>query len=271
MSGEPRMLVEQDRAELMAFLEVEPYYGMFFMGNLLAMGMEHPNLDYWGLHRDGQLVAVMMRYIENWSVIASDRDQSLDLTWFRERLNLTHDVGRIMGKPWIVEFLQEGMPNHKPKRIFHDFFCSLKRENFQPGSTEGVFKLSLADQEAVHELYAGEEFAHITGETYRRRLVDSGCRAFALADPDGSGKLIAASMTTVETPTAAMVGSVFTKQTARGRGYGSRVTAALCAELLAQGKEACLFYDNPSAGVIYRRIGFQDIGFYDMIDFERTY
>lgn len=34
----------------------------------------------------------------------------------------------------------------------------------------------------------------------------------------------------------------------------------LCHELLAEGKMLCLFYDNPEAGSIYKRLGFEDIG-----------
>jgi predicted GNAT family acetyltransferase len=39
---------------------------------------------------------------------------------------------------------------------------------------------------------------------------------------------------------------------------------ALCLDVLAEGKTLCLFYDNPKAGSIYKRLGFKDIGFWSM-------
>ncbi len=51
----------------------------------------------------------------------------------------------------------------------------------------------------------------------------------------------------------------------RNRGYASAALTRLCAELLAQGKQPCLFYDNPAAGVIYRRLGFEDIGPWNLV------
>lgn len=42
----------------------------------------------------------------------------------------------------------------------------------------------------------------------------------------------------------------------------------LCKELLNEGKELCLFYDNLDAGSIYKRIGFEDIGFWMMYTYK---
>ena len=43
---------------------------------------------------------------------------------------------------------------------------------------------------------------------------------------------------------------------------------ALCEELLGEGKELCLFYDNPDAGTIYKKLGFEDIGFWIMNSYQ---
>ena len=39
----------------------------------------------------------------------------------------------------------------------------------------------------------------------------------------------------------------------------------LCADLLSEGKTVCLFYHNPKAGAIYKRLGFADIGMWMLI------
>jgi predicted GNAT family acetyltransferase len=61
-----------------------------------------------------------------------------------------------------------------------------------------------------------------------------------------------------------MVVGVCTKEEYRKRGLASIVVEKLVKDVLAEGKIACLFYDNPEAGRIYKRIGFKDIGMWTM-------
>lgn len=65
---------------------------------------------------------------------------------------------------------------------------------------------------------------------------------------------------------SAMIVGVATHQAFREQGLASRVMAQLCADLLHEGKSLCLFYDNPHAGVIYKRLGFQDIGSWTIVN-----
>lgn len=252
-------LQEKHRAQLVDFLQQDPYYALFFSGNLQAMGFDHEHLEYWGQFNEETLVAVLMRYVRNWTILASD--ESLDLVALIAIPN-DQEVAVVTGKPWIVDRMLEGLTKHELPDIHDDFFCSLQKENFQPGPMGGVRKTDLDDLAEIHELYVGGEFAHITGETYERRLLDSKCRSFAMTDEQG--RIVSVAMTIVETKEAAMIGSVFTPERYRGRGYASFAMSALCEELFAEGKEPCLFYDNPSAGVIYRRLGFQDLGMFKM-------
>ncbi|MGP4075489.1 GNAT family N-acetyltransferase [Halobacillus sp. K22] len=59
---------------------------------------------------------------------------------------------------------------------------------------------------------------------------------------------------------SAMVVGVCTHPEHKNQGYASVCMTKLCQELLAEGKMLCLFYDNPEAGSIYKRLGFEDIG-----------
>ena len=71
---------------------------------------------------------------------------------------------------------------------------------------------------------------------------------------------IAGSATTaVQSTTAAMIGTVFTVEKFRNRGIASKVVSTLCRRVLSQNKECVLFYDNPKAGSIYHRIGFETV------------
>ena len=51
---------------------------------------------------------------------------------------------------------------------------------------------------------------------------------------------------------------MYTLPSARGKGYAAACTCLLSADLQRNGKLPCLFYENPIAGKVYRRIGFDD-------------
>lgn len=80
------------------------------------------------------------------------------------------------------------------------------------------------------------------------------------------GRLVTIASTSAENSESAMVVGVATAETCRGRGYASAVVSALCRDCFGRGKKyLCLFYDNPVAGKIYNRAGFQELGEYGML------
>ncbi|NLC78278.1 MAG: GNAT family N-acetyltransferase, partial [Ruminococcaceae bacterium] len=80
------------------------------------------------------------------------------------------------------------------------------------------------------------------------------------------GEMISVAKTTAENDISAMVVGVATLEEYRKKGYASAMVARVCEESLKLGKKfICLFYDNPEAGKIYRKIGFKEIGKYAML------
>jgi predicted GNAT family acetyltransferase len=72
--------------------------------------------------------------------------------------------------------------------------------------------------------------------------------------------MVAAALTNAETDSLAMIGGVYTPPEWRGRGLSQAVCAALCADLLAAALTPVLYWKTPSAGAVYRKLGFQTIG-----------
>ncbi len=66
---------------------------------------------------------------------------------------------------------------------------------------------------------------------------------------------------------SAMIVGVFTLPQWRGRGLASLLVADLVRRLHESGLVAALFYNNPAAGSIYRRLGFVDMDRYRMLHF----
>jgi predicted GNAT family acetyltransferase len=57
------------------------------------------------------------------------------------------------------------------------------------------------------------------------------------------------------------VAPVYTPRQHQRHGYGTAVTAAATAEILATGAEACLFTDlhNPTSNSIYQKVGYRPV------------
>jgi predicted GNAT family acetyltransferase len=60
----------------------------------------------------------------------------------------------------------------------------------------------------------------------------------------------------------ARIGPVYTPPAARGRGYGSAVTAAASADAIRRGAEQVLLYTDlahPTSNAIYQRLGYRPV------------
>ena len=123
----------------------------------------------------------------------------------------------------------------------------------------------------VEQFYV-ETFNHQRDQTAGRRFVDNADAVgdrFVLWDDDG----VPVSMAMLRAPAAGVsrIGPVFTPRGARGRGYGSAVTAAASERARRDGvADVVLFADlaNPTSNGIYRAIGFEAVTDSVRVDFD---
>ena len=141
------------------------------------------------------------------------------------------------------------------------FFCRMDKPVLPglSGPVERVEKAGLADIPEIIALFnqieefSGNASAQALEENFKRRAG----RVYVVRE---NGKIISMAQSTAECRFAGMIVGVATLPGFRRRGFASACMARLCRAMAAEGKGACLFYDNPEAGSIYRRIGFEDIG-----------
>lgn len=125
--------------------------------------------------------------------------------------------------------------------------------------------------EAIDLLSDIREFSKTYKKTEReeqiRRMADEMAQGSKMAVGGFlDGCMVSTASTSAENSESAMIVGVATVEGLRGRGYASAVVSALCRDCFGRGKKyLCLFYDNPVAGRIYNRIGFQELGEYGML------
>jgi hypothetical protein len=79
-----------------------------------------------------------------------------------------------------------------------------------------------------------------------------------------NGVITSCVSTAAENSMSAMIVGVCTRKEYRRKGIATAIMQKLFQDVLKEGKTLCLFYDNPAAGRIYKRLGFKDIGMWTM-------
>ncbi len=257
-----RQLKDQDNKRVMAFLNQEPEFNIFIIGDIEQFGYESDFQTVWGEFEQNELVAVLLQYKTN-VVYYAPETRSIDP--FKEVMEgFKFDI--LNGKLEVIEVFEEYLNGWSIKDMY---FCSLTKFEKEDIDTSNVSRLlTYEDFCDSHDLLGTiEEF------TEREEKDSYAKHTSALAQKDQNvtyglrvdGKLVSVASVVAETTVNGMVVGVATDKSLRGKGYASIVMNELCDEFLNRRKKSlCLFFDNPKAGSIYHRLGYKDIGMYRM-------
>ncbi len=280
-----RRLTEGDREQVLDLLIPESALNLLIIGDIENNGFEAEFQELWGDYApDGKLRAVLLRYYGSFIPYAPG-EFDLDglarvLLRHKDLMTALSGLDRVI-RPF--EAYPGLVPENARKRAL--FFVELRdAERLAgpvrklPGSAElgrepagkgrGLLgepeRVTADDVPAFLELWRQVEGFVLTEDaerSSRRELEQGASRVYVFRE---GGRVVATVKTTAETDSAAMIVGVATHPGYRRRGLATRLLIRLCRELLAEGKRPCLFYDNPRAGGIYRRLGFTDVGMWVM-------
>jgi hypothetical protein len=252
-----RKLLPADEPELLAVLRRDRHNNLFLLGNLHSMGWADPDLEYTGMYDGKRLVGVLMRFRANWALYD---EGGADFAAMARLIEAYPTSARaITGENGLVSRLWEHIVRYEAYADHPSYYCALQTLVPLPG-VRPARRATDADAAGLAELYA-EAGEMARDEAGVRRVLAQG--RFFVAEE--GGQIVAAALTSSEAPDMAMIGGVFTPPHLRNRGYATACVEALCRELLNEGIEPCLFYDNPRAGSIYRRLGFRDVGMWRLL------
>jgi len=251
--NEMRLLTGDDRSALRTILLREPLYNLFMIGDLETMGLGAEGLFYWGqFSPQRELIGVAMRYRVNWCFYANT---DCDLRAFAGLADDYPHSRVINGHPDQVDPIVARLERYTVRELHASYYCRMPLDTALPAPAWPTRRATLADVKALAELYSEAGIMRRDADDIRRKLQEG-----RIVVVQGGDQIVSSVLTNIETHQAAMIGGVFTPEPLRNRGYASAAMTHLCAELIAEGKQPCLFYDNPAAGSIYRRLGFEDIG-----------
>ncbi|WP_347551910.1 GNAT family N-acetyltransferase [Pseudalkalibacillus hwajinpoensis] len=260
-----RRLTDSDHKQCLSLLTPYAAENLFILGDIEAFGYDQPFQKLWGdFSSNNVLRAVLLKYEKNYIPYASGE---FDAEGFAHIISEDTEFSMMSGLERVTRQIQPYISH--PCRSSRELFYA-KCDSVEHLALDNLHEVKVAaslDLDSIHTLHQSiDEFE--SGETVeeKRRNLEKGVARTYFIEQDG--KPVSAASTAAENSKSAMVVGVCTLPGYKRHGYASQCTSKLCYDVLSEGKELCLFYDNPDAGNIYKRIGFRDIEKWMMFSFE---
>jgi predicted GNAT family acetyltransferase len=260
-----RKLTREDQSVLLEYLLEESAINLFILGDIENFGMSTEFMDIWGAFDEkGAYQGVLLRYYDFF--ILYSKNNEFDGEEIEVVLKKHGKVECLSGKESTMDkFLKTSAIHAKSVKV--DYYVGLRNSvnELPQKSRYETVKGTVEDvDDVVLLLNTIEEFGGMsqTGiDGMKKELEKGGARLYLVRD---GHKVVATARSAAENSRSAMIVGVATDIAYRKQGLASTCMMKLCRELLGEGKEVCLFYDNPKAGSIYRALGFQDVGMWIM-------
>jgi len=260
-----RKLVEKDRGKLLSYLSIDPAINIFIIGDVEQFGFDSDFQELWGqFDKDENFKGVLLRYHKSFIPY---HDTEFDTSGFKMLiLDRSKDEDIIIsGKESILKKYTTLKTGYKSRSTF---FCELREASKLEGHIQIEIKKAVSeDAERIDDLLGCiDEFStSIRNVDEIRNTIESKAGRIYYTE-DSDGKMISVVQTTAENKHSAMIIGIATLMEHRRKGYTSQILSKLCIDLIAENKTPCLFYDNPKAGRIYHRLGFESIDSWMMIE-----
>ncbi|MBH0166202.1 GNAT family N-acetyltransferase [Fictibacillus sp. 7GRE50] len=258
------MIVKMDQTwhkQVMDYLSEEPALNLFIIADIENFGYETDSQDIWADVDDNEsITGILLRYKGNYLPYAKGE---INAKAFSEIINKDKSYEMLSGKKEITEQFIPYLNFERTKELYFAELKDAKALN-QNSSRQNIIQADVKDVESLMELkYLIKEFSigKTAKESLEQALSTKTGRTYFIREED---TVVSCASSTAENSVSAMIVGVCSHPEKRNKGYASLCMEALCYDILAEGKTLCLFYDNPKAGSIYKRLGFKDIGFWSM-------
>jgi uncharacterized protein len=252
-----RKLTKKDHEQAITYLSEEPSINLFIIGDLESFGYESDFQEIWAEFNDkNEIQAVLLRFYQSFIPYAKGE---FDVNPFVSIIKSYNQPIYLSGKSDIVEKFEKYEELLLGKKKVTFFADCLTDEHLRRNDLE-IKKASLADVDQIIELrHTIEEFEMRSDarDMLVRSMETNTARTYYTEE---NGIMTSCVSTTAENSLSAMIVGVCTRKQYRCKGLATAIMQRIFKDVLHEGKTLCLFYDNPAAGRIYKKLGFKDIG-----------
>lgn len=252
-----RKLANKDLPAVYDYIRDEPEINLFIQGDLELYGLQGPSVALYAIGENWD--SILLKYYSDF--ILYSKNPTFNTKAVGALLARQEKIMAISAKESLLLQIQEQYPKQK---IQGTYLCRCNKNNFIPKAEMplAVRKLTKKDGPAIVAFYQRiEEFAQPYLDHTKEKLVEitnnleQGGVGFGLFEKE---KLVSTVYTTATTTSGAMIVGVATLPESRNQGYASALVSKLCSHCFEEGLDfLCLFFDNPKAGAIYKRLGFE--------------
>lgn len=257
-----RKLDYEDNDKIFKLINEEPEFNIYIIDDIIKFGYNQDFLDFYGEFSDkNDLIAIMVRYFSIFNVYAKSEFNVNEFA----KIMYDNEYEILSGKSEIVSKFENTMLKFGNSEKHH--FAILKDINkeFKINKYVNVKKAKIEDigricslRNNINEFSGGSSnFETLLFQSFENNTSEG----YYIED---EGKLISYAQVSVGASNFAMIGSVMTDKEYRKKGLASACINRLCQDYVYKGKTLCLFYKNSEAEVIYKKIGFIDIGKWSM-------
>jgi len=233
--------------------------------NVETYGFDGPVLHAWGAFGSegsstrGIMLGLLFRL--NNTMIAVDADGACSAS-FCKVIDSELGIAGIRGTAELVSGLRLGIRRYRAAEWEDSYLMKLTRP---PACTHE--RIAIARRASIRDLDMLAQLYQDAGTMYRSRpnvaskLAES--RVFVVEEPAlgrRAARIAACALLSPEGTDAGLIGGVYTMPAARNKGYAAACVSALAADIQRDGKLPVLFYENPIAGALYRKLGFEECG-----------
>ncbi len=254
-----RPLSAAEDCELRQFYLREPIRSITVRLNIEAYGYSGKAVRSWGVFekRTSRLSGVLLHFGN--TVVVTDSNGEC-ASAFAKLIETIRDIRGVRGSSESVIILPQHLKNYHSETLQDSFFLRLDSPPVcLPELLSKVRRAGPDDLDNLEQLYLYAEDMYRSRSNLYSKLRDS--RVWIAEDfhLNSRKRIVSAALINVEGEDSALIGGVYTHPEFRGRGYAAACTAALSIELQNAAKTPLLFYENPTAGRIYRQLGFNEI------------
>lgn len=260
-----RKLKEEDRQQLLEYVSREPEMNLFFIGDIENYGIDTEEVSIYVQEDRQGWDCVLLRYFDFYIIYSQkEKYQAAAVAEFLEG----RAVDCISGKTGLVKQMA---PFYRDKKIQETLMCRCDRNSLGRSGTAAaeIRRLAEADIPEMMRLYLEiTEFApsYRDPKKSEKQLAEEFGKGELAVGMYKNGRLVSLAKTSASNSRSTMLVGVATALDERKKGYATAVIEELCRQVFEEKREfICLFYDNPEAGRIYRRMGFEEIGPYSMM------
>ncbi|MBP8855324.1 MAG: GNAT family N-acetyltransferase [Oscillospiraceae bacterium] len=257
-----RKLMENEREALLQYISAEPEQTLFIYGDIEVYGLAGDIVEVFCEDLpSGGYDFVLLRYLDSYVFYSHHTAYNAEAVaaWVTK-----HGFDVFSGKAQVAAKAAALLPL---KSCQNTFLARMGAMQAAPSAALcKVRALQVEDAAAIFDLLVQiAEFGCDAAErekeiAHYRQNLEKGGHAFGIFEND---VLVSLAETSAENDISAMLIGVATLPSARGQGYATACVQKAAQFCFAAGRKyLCLFYDNPVAGKIYHKCGFEDIGEY---------